>query len=299
MANSLKAQLDSEGFVIIPSPFPESQLSSLRTACHQARSLAESSQWPHLRTLPKQFPPWSSSPADGIWGIQHLLHPDMPSRDIFAASYFSSAIVNPVKELLSPCSDDDLVMELYNLLVRPSRDFELRWHRDDIPPTASAGEEMQRLAAPAWHAQWNLALYDDDSLIVVPGSHRRPRTEYERHADPYEKQLPGQLRVMLKAGDIVFYDNNLLHRGVYHHHIERMTLHGSIGHVAAGRMRARNVLQHGVGDWIQHRGFGDGQEEWAARAERMRLRLIELETVTETDMSQDGGKAAIGFSQSD
>jgi hypothetical protein len=44
-------------------------------------------------------------------------------------------------------------MELYNLLVTPDEDFELRWHRDDIPSTASVDEELERLNRPAWHAQ--------------------------------------------------------------------------------------------------------------------------------------------------
>jgi hypothetical protein len=142
-------------------------------------------------------------------------------------------------------------MELFNLLIRPDHDFELRWHRDDIPSTATAEEEVARLAEPAWHAQWNLALYDDSSLIVIPGSHLRPRTQPERSAEPFEKNMPGQLQVELKAGDAVFYNNNILHRGVYDSNKERMTLHGSVGHVNGGVSRARNVLQHGVGEWVE------------------------------------------------
>lgn len=77
-------------------------------------------------------------------------------------------------------------MELYNLLVRPDQDFELRWHRDDIFATATP-EEMEALVVGRpekgqGHAQWNLALFDDESLVVVPGSHRRARTEAERGA---------------------------------------------------------------------------------------------------------------------
>ncbi|KAL8819522.1 MAG: hypothetical protein Q9223_002063 [Gallowayella weberi] len=285
-----KPSLTAQGFVILPSILPQPQLSSLRSACNLARSHAESGHWPHLRTLPKQFPPWSSDPAEGIWGIQHLLHPDMPgSRTVFAASYFDDRIIDTVKRLLD-CEDEDLVMELYNLLVRPTRDFELRWHRDDIPPSASLEEEGKRLEEPAWHAQWNLALYDDDSLIVVPGSHRRARTEEERAAHPYEDEMPGQLVVELKAGDAVFYDNNILHRGVYRCAKERMTLHGSVGHVAGGKARARNVLQHGTKEWVDRCRFDGLEEHMRERAEGMRRRLVELGRV-------EGGET--GFSQHD
>ncbi|KAI4246498.1 MAG: hypothetical protein L6R40_001861 [Gallowayella cf. fulva] len=94
----LRNSLTSQGFVIIPSVLKPTQISSLRSACATARSHAESGHWPHLRTLPKQFPPWSSDPSVGIWGIQHLLHPDMPSRDLFAASYFNDTIIDTIKQ---------------------------------------------------------------------------------------------------------------------------------------------------------------------------------------------------------
>ena len=191
-------------------------------------------------------------------------------------------------ELLE-CEDDDLVMELFNLLVRPDRDFELRWHRDDIPSSATAEEELSRLREPAWHAQWNLALHDDSSLIVIPGSHNRSRTQVERDADPYEKDLPGEVKVHMKAGDVVFYDNNILHRGVYDEKKERMTLHGSVGHVKGGTGRARNVLQHGVGDWVGNVDFGFLEEEERTRAEGMRRRLVGLaEGSGEVGFSLDG-----------
>lgn len=289
MAEDHKSTLASQGYVILPSTLTQEELSTLRSACHNARSLAESGQWPYIRTLPKQFPPWSSDPSNGIWGVQHLLHPDMPSHDIFAASYFNNTIIDTVKQILA-CNDDDLVMELYNLLIRPTRDFELRWHRDDIPPSASAGEEEERLKEPAWHAQWNLALYDDDSLVVVPCSHKRARTDEERTAEPYKRNMPEQLIVQLKAGDVVFYDNNILHRGVYDGGRERMTLHGSMGHVVGGKKRARNVLQHGTGEWVDRCQFDRLESKMRCKADAMRRRLVHLGKI-----QSDAG----GFSQDD
>ena len=204
------------------------------------------------------------------------MHPDLPSHDLFASTYFSDVMINGVTEILS-CSEYELVMELYNLLITPTYEFSLRWHRDQIPPSTTEGEELALLSEPAWHAQWNLALYDDASLIVVPGSHHRARTDAERAADPHEKHMPGQEVVHLKAGEMVFYNNNILHRGVYDSTVQRMTLHGSIGHVAGGRSRARNILQHGVGSWVEKCDFGALHEKsMRERAERMRARLLEL-----------------------
>lgn len=293
-----------KGYTIIPAAIPRSLLQVLHTAASDAATLAHRGHWPYLRTLPKQFPPWPSDPSLGIWGVQHLLHPAMPGRDIFARCYFGDEVLEGVKELLEiprPTPEQDrsgeegderLVMELLNLLVTPPADFALRWHRDAIPFSADITPEEEtrllgltdspegKLRRP-FHAQYNIPLApSDNSLIVVPGSHLRPRTEEERRllaADPYCEDLPGQEVVMLRAGDVAFYDNNIIHRGVYRAEAERLTLHGSVGDVMGGHGRARNVLQHGVGGWIGECGFeafGEGRLE--RRAEGMRGRLVEL-----------------------
>ncbi|KAL0935039.1 phytanoyl- dioxygenase [Colletotrichum truncatum] len=278
-ASSLLEQLNRDGYVIVPSILSEDQLTKLRRATQAATVLARSGKWPNVRTLPKQFPPWPlagpSPPSEGIWGVQGMMHPDMPNHEVFIGTYFSDAIIEPTKQLLQ-CTDDDLVMELFNLLIRPDHDFELRWHRDDIPATATAEEELDRLNKPAYSAQWNLALYDDSSLIVVPGSHTRARTDIERNADPCEKAIPNQLYVELKAGDIVFYNNNILHRGAYKASTERMTLHGSAGHVKGSTLRARNVLQHGLKGWADKINLEVLSEKEKARAENMRRSLVKM-----------------------
>ncbi|KAF1833114.1 hypothetical protein BDW02DRAFT_399152 [Decorospora gaudefroyi] len=268
--------LDRDGFVVLSaSLFPSFDLDTLRAAASGITAAARSGQWPYIRTLPKQFPPWPQDASNGIWGVQHLLHPTNPEHITFAKTYFDSELLKYVSVLIG-CCEDDLTMELYNMLVRPERDFSLRWHRDDMPATATAEEEEERLKKPAHHAQWNLALYDDSSLVLIPGSHVRARTDVERAADPYEAHMPGQITVKLKAGEVAFYNNNILHRGVYDSTKERMTLHGSIGTTQAGIQRARNVLQHGVGVWAKQLSFDDFEPEMAERAKMMRERLDEM-----------------------
>lgn len=279
-ADSLLDQLNRDGFVVIPSAITPEQLTKLREATAEVVTLARQGKWPSVRTLPKQFPPWPRNSPEvakehGIWGVQGMMHPDLPQSPTFVEVYFSDAVVGPTKELLQ-CGDDELVMELFNLLVRPDRDFELRWHRDDIPATATAAEEAERLGRPAFSTQWNLALYDDASLIAVPGSHKRARTEAERGADPFEGKMPGQVAVRLRAGDIVFYNNNILHRGVYSSKVERLTLHGSAGHVDGSTLRARNVLQHGLRDWIDRVDFSGLDQTTKLRAEKMKASLAKM-----------------------
>ncbi|KAI2628611.1 hypothetical protein GGR54DRAFT_636326 [Hypoxylon sp. NC1633] len=277
--STLRSQLERDGFVVLRSILTPEQTAPLRAAAARTTELARTGAWPHVRTVGKQFPPWTWDPSAGIWGVQHLLNPSLPDAPVFQRSYFGDEVLGAAKELLAPCADDDLVMELFNLLVTPTdgQDFALRWHRDDIPAAASAAEEARRLAEPAWHAQWNLALCDGDaSLVVVPGSHLRARTARERDADPFDDAMPAQLVVRLDAGDVVFYDNNILHRGRYDGSRARLSLHGSVGHVAGGKLRARNVLQHGVGSWVGSCDFGTLDEKHRARAEGMRARLVKL-----------------------
>ncbi|GES60231.1 phytanoyl-CoA dioxygenase family protein [Aspergillus terreus] len=296
--------LQKNGFVVIPSLLSPTEVAQFRAAATKATTLTRTGHWPHFRTVPKQFPPWPTTPPPasegGIWGVQHLLHPEMPGRAEFARFYFSDKVLAVAEELLGITADahkqdgeEPLVMELFNLLVAPeTKDFELRWHRDDIPETVSAEEEAALLAKKSpggrqSHAQYNLALCPDASLIVVPGSHRRVRTEIERNAGPYEAELPGQLVVELQPGDAVFYDSNILHRGVYRGKPEggeesRLTLHGSLGlKGAAGedgeakKVRATAVLQHGVGAWVHREDAAFGLGE---RPEKMRANLVAMGT---------------------
>ncbi|OJJ51169.1 hypothetical protein ASPZODRAFT_148499 [Penicilliopsis zonata CBS 506.65] len=293
--------LQRDGFVKISGLLSATEIETLKETATNATTMTRAGRWPHFRTVPKQFPPWPTAvpPASegGIWGVQHLLHPEMPGREEFARCYFSDKVVAVVEELLGvqdlTNKDDDthevLIMELFNLLVAPeTKDFELRWHRDGIPETVSPEEELRQLQEKSpqgrqAHAQYNLALCPDMSLIVVPGSHRRVRTETERTADPYAAYLPGQLVVELQPGDVVFYDSNILHRGVYKAKAAggpetRLTLHGCLGLKGADsdadkKARATAVLQHGVGAWVYRDDatFGMGQ-----RPERMRANLVAM-----------------------
>ncbi|QSZ29744.1 hypothetical protein DSL72_004261 [Monilinia vaccinii-corymbosi] len=277
--SELLESLERDGFVLIPALLSQTEIDTLRLEAKSAIDLARSGSWPHVRTLPKQFPPWNvdaEAPAKyGIWGVQSLMHPRLPSSPSFIKLYFSDKMLGVVKDLLQ-CEDDDLVMELFNLLISPDRDFELRWHRDDIPSSATAEEELARLSEPAWHAQWNMALYDDASLIVVPRSHKRARTDAEREMGKYETGVEGEIRVEMRAGDVVFYDNNILHRAKYESSKERATLHGSVGHKKGKRLRARNVLQHGLREWVSEINLDVLDKEERRRANAMRERLLKL-----------------------
>ena len=287
--------LQREGYVVVPNLMDRHMLLAQKAACKYVTDGARQGKWPFVRTVPKQYPPWpkwEKGDDHNIWGVQHLLHPDMSVRDTFAELYFADPVLDVVKELVGlkddENADDKLVMELFNLLVSPAdnQDFELCWHRDDVRPDVSPDEEATQLKEKSpegaqLHAQYNIALFDDASLIVVPGSHRRARTQIEREADPYEPDMPGQLVVELKSGDAVFYNSNILHRGTYKgidakSELGRLTLHGSVGLAGHGTERARQVLQHAVGEWVARADFPQMEGQKRERAEAMRQRLMTM-----------------------
>ncbi|KAG0150761.1 hypothetical protein CROQUDRAFT_668377 [Cronartium quercuum f. sp. fusiforme G11] len=243
----LRSHYQSHGFVIIKGLLRDQhELERLRIAADLVTERTRSSKWPHKRTIGKQFPPWNQE-SDDVWGVQHIMHPELDQR-AFLEFYFSTSLLNLVTGLTS---SKELMLGLHNLLVEPiAHDhFELDWHRDSIKASTSEKEERVLLEAHlAAHPgiQWNLALYQDECLFVVPGSHNRIRTKEERLAEGNsEEPMPGSVNVKLEAGDIVFYDAQILHRASYDTNSKRRTLHGA-------HLDANTDIESSGGGIIQH-----------------------------------------------
>ncbi|KXN84189.1 hypothetical protein AN958_12893 [Leucoagaricus sp. SymC.cos] len=150
------------------------------------------------------------------------------------------------------CKDEELQLELFNLLINPlGRNFALHWYRDDVSEKASEEEEREALSVWGHGVQWNIALYTDGCLYIVPNSHKIPRTlerchlseTYEPPEDPMD--MPGAIQLTHQPGETVFYNSNILHCAAYDSKAKRATLHAMVGDIHGGSMRARNTLQHG------------------------------------------------------
>ncbi len=221
-------QYHQEGYVLINGAVPPPLLEPLRQAAQRATDRTRSGDWPHRR----------SAGDDDIWGIGHLLHPDL-AEPAFAQYMASDIVIDVVADLLD-VKEAELQLELANMLVNPrNRDYAINWHRDLVREDLEPAEELARLQALQFSVQWNTALYDESSLVIVPGSHVRAKTPRERAIVTGEPQadMPGQLVVELRAGQGVYYDANLLHRGVYPHATCRQTIHCCMGHIAGARQR--------------------------------------------------------------
>lgn len=115
------------------------------------------------------------------------------------------------------------------------------WHRDQQFGAPDEATERARMAAVTGvHA--HLALAPDDHLEYVPGSHARWDTPAElrirRGLDGAARNsdaMPGARRVVLDAGDAVFFSPWGIHRGRY---------------VAARPRRTLDVIYSTPGDWF-------------------------------------------------
>lgn len=110
MGSSLKAQYDTQGFVIVPDLIALEDRTALEDACKRVVSRTRSGCWPHRRTVGKQFPPYGDDDPDS-WGVQHVMHPDL-GEPIFAKWYTSDQLIEVVKQLLD-CGEDDLQMGVW------------------------------------------------------------------------------------------------------------------------------------------------------------------------------------------
>jgi ectoine hydroxylase-related dioxygenase (phytanoyl-CoA dioxygenase family) len=106
--------------------------------------------------------------------------------------------------------------------AEPGTRYQLGWHRDVIQIPEDEIVEAAIYSPSRFHnsVQINLPLLEDDTLWVVPGSHRRPNSAAEaaafrgsKHYAPLEAEMPGAVQVRIPAGHAVLYNNNLIHRG--------------------------------------------------------------------------------------
>jgi hypothetical protein len=191
------------GYLILDDAIEPHLLEPLRAAAGRVTERTRAGSWPHKR----------ATGTDDIWGVGNLMHPEL-GEPVFADYMASDPVIEVGKALLGP----GLRMSLVNMLVNPvQRDFAIAWHRDLLREELPPEEELAWLERNRDCLQWNAALYDDACLRVIPGSHRRAATPEEREIwfrRPMEP-MPGEVTVALAAGQAVYYDPELLHRGVY------------------------------------------------------------------------------------
>ncbi len=127
--------------------------------------------------------------------------------------------------------ESDAAVTEMMMMCSPIRDHgPAKWHRDihpiDTAPLQGYIDDI--VEGGPRYLQWNIPLYDDSVLWVVPGSHLRCNTpeENERLSEDPCQSLPGGVRTHLEAGDGVVYITPILHWGSNYSTRLRRTVHG-------------------------------------------------------------------------
>ena len=206
-------EFKEKGYLILRQVIPPEMLQGLRHSCEELVRR----EWPDGPSpgRPPQQP--------RIYGFEKYI--DASTADIMEFCLHDN-ILEPARQLLQ---NRDVGFAYMFLMRNPVRDYgPWFWHRDCGPPDGPLqGMQQDFVANGPAHLQWNIALYDEDILWVVPGSHIRPNSAAENRqlaAVPHtyahnqqpqgtkrHKPLPNSVPVHLKAGDGVVYANMILH----------------------------------------------------------------------------------------
>ena len=190
---------------------------------------------------------------------------DEETANVVEDFWLADETLDTANQLL--CNPEPNVTEMM-MMCNPVRDYPggTGWHRDvhpvDMAPIEALAADF--IENGPRYTQWNVPMYDDSVLWVVPGSHRRRNTEQENAEllDDLKKPVIGGVAVELNAGDGVIYSNFLLHTGSNYTTKKRRTLHG--GHAIFGNYPELGFTER-LAPWARERF-----EASARRSERLK-----------------------------
>ena len=219
-------QLLDDGFIILRQVIPPDQLDQLRA---DIEVLVERQKEIWARERQPDDPPggaWETGAQPRLGHYQNLIDTSTANT---VETWQHKNTLGVSRQLLSVPEQTGIAGMM--LMCSPQSDHgPAAWHRDvhpiDMAPLGNLQADLMENGPK--YLQWNIPLYDDDVLWVVPGSHCRLNTEAENQQlseDP-RVPLPGGVPVQLKAGDGVVYSNYMLHWGSNYSPELRRTLHG-------------------------------------------------------------------------
>ena len=225
-----------EGFLILPQVVPPERLASLRA---ESELMVERQRaiWAQTREV--------GDPPGGAWetSAQPRVHlgavPELVDEETagFVEFWLHENTHGVSAELLA--MPHAALTEMMMMCSPVSDRGPAVWHRDihpfDTAPLQGYTEDIAENGPR--YVQWNVPLYDDDVLWVIPGSHLRLDTAAEQQqlrTDP-RVPLPNGIQTRLKAGDGVVYITPILHWGSNYSTKLRRTLHGGYSNFTAYR----------------------------------------------------------------
>ena len=257
-------QFMDQGYLIFRNLIPPDRLESMRASCE---TMLERQKVNWARERGPDDPPGGEYEKVRQPRVM-MKRPgliDAETANVVEKFWVADETLEIASQLL--CEPEPCITEMM-MMCNPVRDWPggTGWHRDihpvDMAPldalTADLIENGPR------YTQWNVPLYDDSVLWVIPESHRRRNTEQENAELLKDRAAPvtGGIPVELNAGDGVIYINYLNHTGSNYTTKKRRTLHG--GHAIYGTYPETGFVES-LAPWARERF-----ESYAARGERMK-----------------------------
>ena len=224
-----RTQFMEEGYLVVREVIPPEELDALRGS-YELMVSRQREIWSRERS-PNEPPGgvWETSAQPRLLLGRDPLAGHVDEKTASAIEIWAHENMQGVSsELLG--AEDAGVTEMM-LMCSPVRDRgPATWHRDHHPiDTAPLQGYIDDIVETGpRYVQWNLSLYDDNVLWVLPGSHLRVNSETENEqllADP-KVPLPGAVQTHLNAGDGVVYILPILHWGSNYSKKMRRTIHG-------------------------------------------------------------------------
>ena len=259
-----RSQFMEEGYLVVREVIPPEELDGLRES-YELMVTRQREVWTRERS--------PDDPPGGVWetSAQPRLHLGSDPLAGLVDEKTASTVEIWAHENMQGVSSELLgetdagVTEMM-LMCSPVKDCgPATWHRDHHPiDTAPLQGYIDDIVETGpRYVQWNLSLYDDNVLWVLPGSHLRVNAETENQqllADP-RAPLPGAVQTHLNAGDGVVYILPILHWGSNYSKKMRRTIHGGFSnHTQYQTFAYMDYLSAGVQEKFQR---------WHARSERM------------------------------
>ena len=216
-------QLWEDGYIIIPDCVPPNRLDELRNSFEV---LVERQKEIWARERGPNDPPggqWEVAPQPRVT-FGPLIDEETANTVEFCLHENTLGVSCQV--MRSP----ETILKYITIMCSPVQDHgPSGWHRDIEPNRDGplSGLQADMAANGVGTVQWNIALYDDDVLWIVPGSHRRRNTDAENRTllESNRQPLPNSMPVKLKAGEGVVYSNAILHWGSNYSSKLRRTIH--------------------------------------------------------------------------
>ena len=160
------------------------------------------------------------------WDAHRVPHPGLydfidPDTAVLFDPLVSDRVLEVNRRLMAA---PEVGLNTASLFTEPAKPLSkiFQWHRDSVlrpsSPLPLRGLQADCQANAPGVLSWSIALHDDDSLWVVPGSNRRGNTAaeqevFDRPAQLADEPLPGARRCELAAGDAVVFDAAMVHSG--------------------------------------------------------------------------------------